>query len=95
MRIIDADELKELRELYIQGKLQFIGNEYDLIDKCPTIDAEPVRHGQWKYTLYDRVGTLTTDGDLTCMDCGGRFFRVIGTWYKYCPNCGAKMDLEE
>ena len=44
MRIIDADELKALRELYIQGKLQFIGNEYDLIDKCPTIEAEPVRH---------------------------------------------------
>ena len=47
MRIIDADELKALRELYIQGKLQFVENEYDLIDKCPTIDAEPVRHGRW------------------------------------------------
>ena len=47
MKIIDADELKALRELYIQGKLQFVENEYDLIDKCPTIDAEPVRHGRW------------------------------------------------
>ena len=74
-------------------------NEKAILAEClaavkntPTIEAEPVRHGQWKYTLYDRVGTLTTDGDLMCINCGERFFRVIGTWYKYCPNCGAKMD---
>ena len=44
MRLIDADALKELRHDYIQGRLKFTGNEYDLIDKCPTIEAEPVVH---------------------------------------------------
>lgn len=42
MRLIDADALKELRHNYIQGKIKFDGNEYDLIDKCPTIDAVEV-----------------------------------------------------
>ena len=42
MRLIDADELKKLRHEVIQGRIKFDGNEYDLIDKCPTVDAVPV-----------------------------------------------------
>ena len=42
MRLIDADALKKLRHDYIQGRIKFNGSEYDLIDKCPTIDAVPV-----------------------------------------------------
>lgn len=37
MRPIDADELKKLRDKYIRGEIKF-DDEYDLIDKCPTID---------------------------------------------------------
>ena len=89
MRIIDADELKALRELYIQGKLQFVKNEYDLIDKCPTIDAEPVQHGRWiEDCCYN-----------TCSLCGNYFDRYDdGGYYQdfdYCPKCGAKMVLKE
>ena len=42
MRLIDADELKKIRHEVIQGRIKFDGNEYDLIDKCPTVDAVPV-----------------------------------------------------
>ena len=48
MRPIDADELKKIREDYIQGKLNFQGNEYDMIDLCQTLEVTPVRHGQWE-----------------------------------------------
>mgnify|MGYP004651717861 CR=1 FL=1 len=41
MRLIDAYELKELRDKYIHGEVSFDG-EYDLIDKCPAVDAVPV-----------------------------------------------------
>ena len=41
MRPIDADELKKLRDKYIRGEIKF-DDEYDLIDKCPTIDTVPV-----------------------------------------------------
>ena len=84
MRIIDADELKALRELYIQGKLQFIENEYDLIDKCPTIDAEPVRHGRW-------IPTRPYMYSVKCSICG----KVWDLETPRCPSCGAKMDLKE
>ena len=86
MRIIDADELKALRELYIQGKLQFVENEYDLIDKCPTIDAEPVRHGRW---LEAEKGVFPKYCG-KCSECG-----KVRDKENYCPNCGAKMRLEK
>lgn len=41
MRPIDADELKKLRDKYIRGEIKF-DDEYDLIDKCPTIDISPI-----------------------------------------------------
>lgn len=88
MRIIDADELKALRELYIQGKLQFIGNEYDLIDKCPTIDAEPVRHGRWINPHLNKYGH-------PCHQCSECLFGASQKDRNYCPDCGAKMDLKE
>ena len=84
MRIIDADELKALRELYIQGKLQFVENEYDLIDKCPTIDAELVRHGRW-------IPTRPYMHSAKCSICG----KVWDLETPRCPSCGAKMDLKE
>lgn len=89
VRLIDANELKALRELYIQGKLQFIGNEYDLIDKCPTIDAEPVRHGHWVHKYYPTVWYDSGEPpEWICSLCDDRAYNT----YDYCPNCGAKMD---
>lgn len=53
-------------------------------------DAEPVRHGHW----------VKWDDEITydCSICGDAFTLYEGTpesnHYNYCPNCGAKMDLE-
>lgn len=54
-----------------------------IIDNAPTID--PVRHGRWVPTeemeeIYDET--------YRCTECG---FEMPGEW-KYCPNCGARMD---
>lgn len=40
-RLIDANALKDLRDKYIRGEIHF-DDEYDLVDKCPTVDAEVV-----------------------------------------------------
>ena len=49
MRLIDADELKRLRDDVISGKLN-VATESDLIDLCPTVDAvEVVRCKDCKY----------------------------------------------
>ena len=59
---------------------------YAAIDNAPASDVAPVVHGRWiekeKYTfgvMYD------------CSICGDRILDNGHSW-KYCPNCGAKMD---
>ena len=55
----------------------------------PTADVAPVRHGRWE------------NGNPICPVCGGDKFKDLDAdiwcdWQPaFCPNCGAKMDLEE
>lgn len=90
MRLIDGDEL------FIQvcrTHDEFIGLDElaELMDKMPTIDAEPVRYGRW----------IEDKGLYRCSVCSNlwtawwivacpkdRMYKEM----KYCPNCGAKMD---
>ena len=53
------------------------------LDYTPSADVEPVRHGYWgEYTLWMVV----------CSLCGKHTAKKNN--FKYCPNCGAKMDEE-
>lgn len=55
-------------------------------------DVQPVRHGRWKleknwdtgYEVYVHV----------CTACNA-ITPVNVSRYRYCPNCGAKLDLED
>lgn len=40
-RLIDANVLKDLRDKFIRGEIHF-DDEYDMVDRCPTVDAEVV-----------------------------------------------------
>ena len=40
-RLVDANELKKLRDNYIRGEIHF-DYEGDMVDKCPTIEAVPI-----------------------------------------------------
>ena len=56
--------------------------------KIPVADVAPVRHGRWlPTTKWWQGGSAWKQ----CSECGilhcGKSL--------YCPNCGAKMDLEE
>lgn len=67
-----------------------------IINEAPAADVAPVVHGKW----------LNFYNDFSCAECDrcGTIFEVTdnetdeGLWnafklsYKYCPNCGAKMD---
>jgi rubrerythrin len=56
----------------------------ETILKAPTADVVEVRHGEWtKSSPYNRF--------MNCSVCG---FGQDHTTFKYCPNCGAKMDGE-
>ena len=92
MRLIDADALLE-SEIERYGCVPAvctttINGEYldDVLDRQPTIDAEPVRHGKWQ-PMNERNEIY---GDVyMCDNCGHGF--VICENFHCCPNCGAKM----
>lgn len=56
------------------------------IGKLPSADVAPVVHGRW-----EDVSLRFAQVKEKCTVCGGI---VYAHGYKYCPNCGAKMDLE-
>lgn len=59
-------------------------NDFYVIPKdVATIEAEPVRHGEWKYHTY-------MPHKAYCPECEKD--SPYGKRYSYCPNCGAKMD---
>lgn len=95
MRLIDADELKmaikkELPEMSNWGEA-FIPL---LIDNAPTVEP---RNGKWD-EICEPFGW---DDILSarCSVCGESYpypedtgFNDIVEMFKYCPNCGAKME---
>ena len=67
-----------------------------LLDKIPIIEVEPVRHGRW----VKANGMMPPEyhGRKCCSVCDAF---ALSDFYgrerlsDFCPNCGAKMDLEE
>lgn len=106
-RYIDADDVfrwyvetfseKNNGERAIQpNEIRFSMNDIrDNLDNIPTIDAEPVRHGKWEVIFYDNIPKIAQ-----CSECGeGLIFTKkdypIRHISNYCPNCGAKMEVDD
>lgn len=68
------------------------------LDIIPTADVAPVRHGHWDVRepmpMHDIKGNLSWGNWYVCTGCGFATTAIEGhiTQYKYCPNCGARMD---
>lgn len=100
MRIIDADALKALfDERYDDAFMQShtrpniahwegyscgVNWGRNTIADAPTIDAEPVVHGRWKYSHFGC-------GQYAVYRCTVCEKTTEGNWHNYCPKCGAKM----
>lgn len=62
----------------------------EVLEKIPSADVQPVRHGHWE-TIEG------WDGDelYRCSECGAEFVLIDGTPkdndYWFCPHCGADM----
>lgn len=85
MRLIDADALKFDIMCVYGSNPQYIR----WLNHAPTVDAVPVRHGKWL------PENRTMDAFWVCSCCGfpseaHGAFKI----YKFCPNCGARMDEE-
>ena len=88
MRLINADKLRAWFESHSVWDVFSNGYIMGLIDEQPTVDAEPVRQGNWK--PFD-------EDEYTCSLCGNIFVTMDGehplsNGFKFCPFCGAKMD---
>lgn len=58
------------------------------VGKIPAADVAPVVHGEW-------APSEGNPGFLVCSVCGDCYVYdewVDGRKWRYCPNCGAKMD---
>lgn len=72
-------------EMYSRAK-QFYYGLKGILENAPTVDTVPVVHGRW-----DIMSDYKTRR--CCSECGWDA-PEYGKFYSYCPNCGAKMDLE-
>ena len=59
----------------------------EAVHRLPAADVAPVVHGKWTITMRLVENAV-------CSNCG-RYFQSYYEAYRYCPNCGAKMDKEE
>ena len=98
MRLIDADALREHFKEHEKAARNYRafesadswGGAVHDVEDAPTIDAEPVRHGQWI------VAIVNNTPHFKCSECN-KYIEAEWTAnfdYVFCPNCGAKMDLE-
>lgn len=78
MRLIDADKLK-IKITGITKPHEFV----EEIDKRPTVEAEPVRHGHW---------VRNDNGTYSCSECQSWIPNEQHYYARYCLHCGAKMD---
>lgn len=99
MRLIDADKLEarllNMMDLHSEIEtpmaIMLLQGAIDIIKKTDTVKAEPVRHGEWLYN------DIYLPSCAECSECGWKS-SVSGDEipsYHYCPNCGAKMDVEQ
>lgn len=83
------------------GEIGFYADAYnDLAEdfhRIPAADVEPVRRGWWK--TFDSSYWRSTQYGVQAIDCVkircGLCGRGSAVRTNYCPNCGAKMDLED
>lgn len=99
-------EIINLRMNGLKGTPRPHGELYDFIDRIneqPTADVTPVRHGKWKFeddtkmiwttkAICSACGCVVAHNVDLSMEYGKRNHLEQ---YKYCPNCGARMDWEE
>jgi len=73
------------------ARIRFI----EKLNSIPSVPAVPVKHGRWQWlsSTYDRI---PCEMRYMCDKCRHETItHGHEPWEKYCPNCGAKMDLEE
>lgn len=93
MRLIDADALNTGVALFMAENaylnmtaLDALKMVAEWIQEAPTIEAEPVRHGEWR--IFKDGCVLLAE----CSECGTVQSGIAAAQWDYCPMCGCRMD---
>lgn len=62
----------------------YVSNRLSNKNAFPSADVTPVRHGRWLCGDYYDIGDV-------CSECDWDS-QMTHPSYRYCPNCGARMD---
>lgn len=94
MRLIDGDELKTAFPCGENVRTECVRAT---IDHMPTVDAVPVVHSRWIEPVPGDDFPYCGNCKAYALDKGLFLNPKLMDWHKtkYCPNCAAKMDLEE
>ncbi len=99
-----AGSLNRSEDVYIDKGLMMARR---LIEKMPSIEVVPVRHGRWIAKLpYEDEVVKDLEFQIVCSECDEQnasitfdenSVPIAKTFYrtKFCPNCGARMDANE
>lgn len=89
------------REAVFHAMMMEIRPPFAVVRDFPAADVAPVVHAKWEICDwvepdYHGCGTIRTpNAGMKCTNCVHVFKRDLLWKDNYCPNCGAKMDLEE
>ena len=80
--------IDRIRSVYHRARnfnaVSVIDNVFGEIKEIPAADVAPVVHGRWR-------PIRNVSGFVACDKCGC----WCGVKSNFCPNCGAKMDIDE
>ena len=80
--LIDRNAVLDL--FTVQAPSMTYNKMYMKVANAPTVDAVEVVHGRWdKYARYTICSVC---------DIGFCYYKNETDRFRYCPNCGAKMD---
>lgn len=86
-----VSRISDLLILELKGERIPTWNEvYNAIGDIPTIETEPVKHGRWIVP-----NECKTTEQYRCSVCGSNVHvpECIGEpTFRYCPDCGARME---
>lgn len=100
MKAINAEEFAQIcfdiaKDQKGQGNYAnalFVSELGKMISTYPTVDAAPIKHGQWIHLDQEES---TISGKCSCCGWEAHYYEDDVADMPYCPNCGARMDLEE
>ena len=82
--LLIAHPSENVSKMYLRKAADAIKQLITNAESLPAADVVPVRHGRWLCGDYYDIGDV-------CSECDWDS-QMAHPSYRYCPNCGAKMD---